>query len=140
STPDVGRILRVYVFGSGVTIGSILLAFLLLFVALVALVMLANAGADAWNFDPEDPTEVFAALFSLSGAVFLFVLFGFYAIMAALIDGLIAVLITQPVLAHYATTLAIENGSALTQVRQREGDHLADADGFADALDVGGGF
>ena len=55
-------------------------------------------------------------------------------------SALSAVFITQPLLAHYATTLTIHQASELTTVRQREQDDFVEAEGFADALDVGGAF
>ena len=53
---------------------------------------------------------------------------------------LLAVFITQPVLAHYVETLTVENAWELDEVRQRALDDFAEADGFADALDAGGAF
>jgi len=47
-------------------------------------------------------------------------------------------LITQPILKHYVTTLAVINLTALAEIRQRAADSGADAEGFADALDIGG--
>ncbi|SEL86214.1 protein of unknown function [Roseivivax marinus] len=49
-------------------------------------------------------------------------------------------LISQPVLAHYVTTLTVSDADALGAVQQRTGDRGADAEGFADALDLGGAF
>lgn len=48
------------------------------------------------------------------------------------------VLITQPILAHFIINTAVKNPDALASVSQRETDQGADAEGFADALDVGG--
>jgi uncharacterized membrane protein YjgN (DUF898 family) len=52
------------------------------------------------------------------------------------------VFITQPLLRRKAETMTINNVHALTQSRQRDHDHAAEAGGFADALgvDVGAGF
>lgn len=47
-------------------------------------------------------------------------------------------LITRPIIAHYTATLAVGNVAALQVIRQRAYDAGADAEGFADALDVGG--
>ncbi|WP_417742086.1 DUF898 family protein [Salipiger sp.] len=47
-------------------------------------------------------------------------------------------LITQPILKHYVTTLGVTNLPALAEIRQRAADTGADAEGFADALDIGG--
>ena len=47
-------------------------------------------------------------------------------------------MITQPIIAHIVDTSAVGNAQALANVSQREADTGADADGFADALDMGG--
>ena len=57
-----------------------------------------------------------------------------------LIGGLATVFISAPILGHIVDTLRVENSGQLEQIRQRAGDLMADADGFADALDVGGAF
>lgn len=48
------------------------------------------------------------------------------------------VMITHPIIAHLATNLRVNNAEALGSVRQRAFDKGADAEGFADALDIGG--
>lgn len=48
------------------------------------------------------------------------------------------VMILQPVIAHLIDTLRVNNIASLSAVRQRETDKGADAEGFADALDIGG--
>jgi uncharacterized membrane protein YjgN (DUF898 family) len=61
-----------------------------------------------------------------------------YLLIIAALGALALVMITQPVIAHLATTLRIHNSEALAGVQQRASDAGADADGFADALDIGG--
>lgn len=46
--------------------------------------------------------------------------------------------ITQPIIEHLVNTVVIENAARLDEIRQRAPDTGADAEGFADALDVGG--
>lgn len=55
-----------------------------------------------------------------------------------IMQGLAMILITQPLLAHYITTIRVVNVTALDHVHQREAETGIDADGFADALDIGG--
>lgn len=62
---------------------------------------------------------------------------GYLVILVGAGAGALA-LITQPILAHYVTTLSIENPDALSGIAQRAHDEGADAEGFADALDIGG--
>lgn len=48
------------------------------------------------------------------------------------------VMITHPIIGHLTTNLRVNNAEALGAVRQRAYDKGADAEGFADALDIGG--
>ncbi len=50
------------------------------------------------------------------------------------------IFITQPILEHYAQVTTVHNAEELADVKQREGDEMIEAEGFADALDVGAGF
>lgn len=45
--------------------------------------------------------------------------------------------VTMPVWRHYATTLTIRNPAALRRISQRARDEFEEAEGFAEALDVG---
>jgi hypothetical protein len=50
------------------------------------------------------------------------------------------IFITQPILEHFAQVTTVHNVDQLAEVEQREGDEMIEAEGFADALDVGAGF
>lgn len=63
-----------------------------------------------------------------------------YMVGLAMVSSLSLVWIVQPVLAHVVTSISVSNAGALARIRQRAGDTGADAEGFADALDVGGAF
>jgi len=67
--------------------------------------------------------------------VVLAILYGLAFLMAG---GLSLVMITQPVIAHAVNNLSVINADHLDTIRQRAADAGADAEGFADALDVGG--
>jgi len=67
------------------------------------------------------------------------VVFGYLAFIV-LLGAVVTVLISAPILGHYVDTFSVENAKPLEQIRQRAGDHIADANGFADALDIGGAF
>lgn len=47
--------------------------------------------------------------------------------------------VAQPIVAHLVQSVVIRNAEGLDAIRQRAADAGADAEGFADALDVGGG-
>lgn len=61
----------------------------------------------------------------------------FYLGLILLIGGISLVLITQRIIADAVFSLSIGNVAALQKIRQRPADQGADAEGFADALDVG---
>ena len=46
--------------------------------------------------------------------------------------------IVQPVIAHVVGAITVRGADRLADIRQRVHDSGADAEGFADALDVGG--
>lgn len=50
------------------------------------------------------------------------------------------VAITQPILRNYASTIILHNSEALNEITQRSSDDFVEAEGFADALDVGAAF
>ncbi len=50
---------------------------------------------------------------------------------------LLQVFITLPSMRHYAQTLTVRNSHHLTGIDQRPRDEFAEAEGFADALDIG---
>lgn len=52
-------------------------------------------------------------------------------------SALTNVFITFPVIRHYFSTLKLSPASAVPEIRQRPRDEFAEAEGFADALDVG---
>lgn len=84
--------------------------------------------------------NVFAAGGGFTGSVlFGAVVFGYLAFIVFL-GAVVTVLISAPILGHYVDTFSVENAKPLEQIRQRTGDHIADADGFADALDIGRAF
>ena len=79
-------------------------------------------------------------LFAGAGvAVALAAVLGYIAFLV-LIGALLTVFISAPILGHYVDTLRVENAQLLEKINQRAGDRMADADGFADALDIGGAF
>ncbi len=63
-----------------------------------------------------------------------------YIIGIAFTEALAMAWITMPILAHYITTSQIAGFENIGAIQQREADAGADAEGFADALDIGGAF
>ena len=58
----------------------------------------------------------------------------------AMTEALSMAWITMPILAHYIEASKIAGFEHIAEIRQREADSGADAEGFADALDIGGAF
>ena len=54
------------------------------------------------------------------------------------LGGLSLVMITQPIIEHAVNSVTLLNVDHLATIQQRAADDGADAEGFADALDVGG--
>lgn len=54
------------------------------------------------------------------------------------LGGLSLVIITQPIIEHAVNSVTVLNTDHLATIQQRAADAGADAEGFADALDVGG--
>ncbi len=65
--------------------------------------------------------------------------FGYIALFVVM-GVLNLIFITQPITEHYAQVTKVNNADNLSKVIQREGDEMIEAEGFADALDVGAGF
>lgn len=61
-----------------------------------------------------------------------------YMVGLAMVASLSLVWILQPIIAHVVESVVVGNAGALDRIRQRAGDTGADAEGFADALDIGG--
>lgn len=73
------------------------------------------------------------------GPAFFAIAILYIVLLAVMSAGAIA-FIAAPVLGHYVNNLTILGAPHLDTVKQRVGDDIADADGFADALDIGGAF
>lgn len=85
-----------------------------------------------------DPTLGTGGLFDAVAIVSAVLFALLYVLMFLMIGGISLVMVTQPVLHHAVTHLTVHNSDHLEKIRQRAGDPGADAEGFADALDIGG--
>jgi len=64
---------------------------------------------------------------------------GFLYVLGLLIAGALSLVwITQPIIDHIVTSMQVFDNGELAGIRQRATDTGADAEGFADALDIGG--
>jgi len=119
-------------------LGIILIAILTFVLSVVLGVLIGIVFASGGSVMNGDGAGI--GLFAGAGvAVALAAVLGYIAFLV-LIGALVTVFISAPILGHYIDTLRVENAQPLEQINQRAGDRMADADGFADALDIGGAF
>ena len=126
SEPRTARIIGIYLLG-----GFIISLLAPIIAGLIAGILgiisnIALSGVDLGTGDVPVAVYVGVAL----GYITLFVVIGVLSL----------IFIKQPVLEHYAMVTTVHNAEELAHVEQREGDQMIEAEGFADALDVGAGF
>jgi uncharacterized membrane protein YjgN (DUF898 family) len=120
SEPRTGHVIKTYLLG-------------LLLLSVLASVAFGIVGILVAGFMPmmQDGNPFAIGVIAVVGVVG-------YLVGLVVIQALNLVLIFQPILGHYLTTITVENPAALDGIRQRAAETGLDADGFADALDIGG--
>jgi len=118
ATAQTGQVIRIAI------LGGIGIAALLFVVGLIATSFLSAIGPALMTGQMPFGGLVFGALL--------------YVGTLLLIGGLNLVWITQPIIEHVVGNITVNNAGHLDAIRQRAADAGADAEGFADALDVGG--
>lgn len=108
-------------------IGYLKLGFVIGIPALIAIVLFSLA-------NPATVGETDERLLVLAGLLVLMMILGILALSGALR----MIWVAQPIVAHLVQSVTITNAEALDAIRQRAADVGVDAEGFADALDVGG--
>ncbi len=138
SLPRTGKVIGVYTLGA---IGASMIASLFgsMLVGglgtIIAGVMNKSGSLDLGSLFTGDtmPTETQGILIAVSVAVLYLVFFMLYSAFAV-------VMIRQPLVEHFARETHILNAAGLDRITQRDGDEMVEAEGFADALDVGSAF
>jgi uncharacterized membrane protein YjgN (DUF898 family) len=120
SKVDTSDVIMAYIFGG-------MLAFFLALVVAVSIGFTFGFFGSFLPFMDDDVLGIGAVIGMIIGYLAFFIFFGAFAIVA----------IQQPILRSYANTITIHNVDALDEIRQRAGDDFVEAEGFADALDVG---
>jgi len=130
SAPRRWRVLRIYAFGSLLILLTLGVLFFVFFFALG--VFLAGVFGDAADLaDLVDLTHVLPAwLSAVIAAGLYFTSFIFWGVLSH-------AFLTLPLTRHYAETLQVTGAGNLMTIRQRARDEFAEAEGFAEALDVG---
>ena len=85
---------------------------------------------------------LYGELSSPEAGIAISVVFGLLALSVisggiAIGEGLNMIWIVQPIIAHFVQSVSVLNSGALASIRQRAADGGADAEGIADALDIG---
>lgn len=134
STVRTGKILAIYVMGVIAIFASTLL---ILFVLLVLMALLAGAFSSGYSLDNlAGFGGVLEYLIASSPWLVAFPVVAYFALLL-LIGALSHVFFIQPVLRHYARNMMLFDADELDRVSQRPHDDNVEAEGFADALDVG---
>lgn len=129
SSPRTGRIIGIYVLGLTLAYSSTTALVAVVGVVLFAVLNLIGI--------PDDfVTAVFSQITAAGWIVGAISVMAYFAIFIAY-GAFYQVFVTMPVIGHYAETLTIQGGARLNQVAQRTRDEFAEADGFAEALDLG---
>lgn len=125
SEPRAGRVIWLYIKGGFLTglTGSVASG------AIFGAIGVAVAGLG----DPQEFSALLAAEVVVLGIVG-------YLVMLSVLSALSLVFIAQPVLAHFVETMQVRAPDGFGAIRQATADRGADAEGFADALDIGGAF
>ena len=125
ATPRTGRVLGIYV-------GGYFLVYLSMMGAATVFAVLggilAGATLDIWDLIAGDVFPIW--MITLFGMVVYFTIFILYGVFSH-------VFVSLPLYEHYSETLVITGSEHLPDVEQRDRDEFSEAEGFAEALDVG---
>lgn len=127
-----GRVLGIYIFGY-VLAGALLLAGLIGFVvafAIAAAIVGPELSGNASVGNNIDVTKILETSGYLVVALAYFSFFIFWGV-------LLQIFVTFPLMKHYGQSLVVTNGHHLSAIHQRPRDAFSEAEGFAEALDIG---
>ncbi len=130
ASPSAARVFRIHLFGGLLLAVALLLAMVALAFAAAFAAQALFGEADIFS-DLDRMAQAIPAWFSATAGVTLY--FAFFILWGVLVH----VLIRLPRARHYAETLEITGAGGLPAIRQRARDEHTEAEGFAEALDVG---
>lgn len=134
--PRVLKVLHIYVVGNLFRFSAALLILMITgFLFLAAAAAILGGFEFLFQMDPDEMAEdVFLTMPAwITGALGLASYFLLFLVWSALTHAFI----TFPIWRHYAETLQIDGLAELGEISQRGRDEFAEAEGFAEALDVG---
>lgn len=122
AAPRAGRVVWLYLKGA-------------LIVGLLGGIASGMIFAPVWSMmaGVEEPSALMAVEFAVLGVAA-------YLLVLTVFGALTLVFISQPILGHFVESVTVTGAEAIDAVRQRVSDRGADAEGLADALDMGGAF
>lgn len=130
ATPRTGRVIWVYIVGWLAT--GLLSAIVVGLVAAMVfvIVLLSGINPDVLSPDSDEAADVFFSFAPVIGVLF-------YVLLLTMVGIFSHIFIIQPLLRHWVEEFHILDFAQLDQVAQRARDAFVEAEGFADALDVG---
>ncbi len=128
SNARTSRIVGIYVLGYSLT--AILTGLIGIVVSLAFLAMMFAAEGASFSFDDLDNLSSPNSILQIVGFIlyfFVFIAWGAFR----------HVFVTLPIWKHYAETIEILHSEGLHEIKQRDRDEHREAEGFAEALDLG---
>ena len=102
--------------------------------AVIGLVFTGVSAVLLTSVDFQNPSDLMGVVGGALGIIGFVAYIGFLLLLSALSF----IWITQPIIAHVVDNIVLSGAEHLDAIQQRSADAGADADGFADALDIGG--
>ncbi|UOA28356.1 DUF898 family protein [Pseudosulfitobacter sp. DSM 107133] len=134
SDARTGRVIGIVLTGILAIIGATIVGILVMGLVLMATFGLSFSSVGALFGGYAEPGD-FNAAGGILGSIVIAVL---YVALILALGGLSLVMITQRIIGHVVSSVVVANAPHLDHVQQRAADPGADAEGFADALDIGG--
>ena len=132
SSPRAGRVFGIWLLG-GFLIYLCVIALVIVVAIIMGIVLSGTDGADILALLEGAEGSLGTVPTWMISLLGIAIYFSFFLLGSVLTH----VFITLPMAAHFAEETAIVNAHALAEIDQRDRDEFAEAEGFADALDVG---
>lgn len=129
-SPNAFRVFMIYALGTALACAAVFIPFMV-FGVLLLLTQSMDVLTEMGLEDVIAPVEGLGRYGIIGLSVMVY--FTIFLLWSALTN----VFITLPVIRHYFSSLTLSPASAAADIRQRPRDEFAEAEGFADALDVG---
>ncbi|MGJ8604499.1 MAG: DUF898 family protein [Marivita sp.] len=129
-SPNPFRVMMIYVLGTLLAAAAVLIP-AAMFGGLIVMLQSADLLAEMDLDGMIAPVAGFGRYAIIGASVLLY--FSIFLLWSSFTNAFV----TLPVIRHYFSTLSLSSEDAVSDIRQRPRDEFAEAEGFADALDVG---